>query len=241
MWTVRGESFLFFLRGCCGGRHNLGVEHVTTIPDIPARLVRAPVETATAALGALCPGCRLFGMTKGQFSLVDLMIAILSQTGPADVTLSTWTTGIRDAESADALMDTGIIRSLTLLTDRSFPTRKPQYCARLLEIFGPDAIRCTRTHAKFLVIRNDCWNIVVTSSMNLNRNPRFEQFTLDDSPALCDFLMEHVSEMLEAAPCGFEFTTAQCDAAFVAAMGGGLSDVYALDSLGGSTSASEVI
>ena len=215
--------------------------HMCDVERKAARLVRAPLETAEAALGTLTPGCRIFGMTKGQFSLLDLLRAILAQTGPADVVISTWTAGIRDAENADALMDTGAIRSLTLLTDRSFPTRKPEYCARLLEIFGADAIRCTRTHAKFLIIRNERWNLAVRSSMNLNRNPRFEQFDIDDDPALCDFVMEHVREMLQDAPRGFDFATAECDRAFAAALGGGLSDVYSLDALGGSASVADVM
>ena len=47
--------------------------------------------TAFEAIGPLEPGCEIFGFTKGQFSLMDLITAILSQTGPASVDISTCT------------------------------------------------------------------------------------------------------------------------------------------------------
>lgn len=62
--------------------------------------------------------------------------------------------------------------------------------------------------------------------MNLNRNPRFEQFDLDDDPALCEFLKAHSDEMSELLPPGFGVKTRVVDKAFKDSMGGGLSDVY---------------
>lgn len=188
-----------------------------------------PAETASAALGKLKPGFRVFGMTKGQFSLLDLLRVVVEQTGPADVVISTWTTGIRDTENVRLLMEKGAIRSLRLLTDRSFPSRQPEYCARVVEVFGEDAIRCTRTHAKFFLVGNDRWKVVCRSSMNLNRNPRFEQFDMDDDPELYSFLMQYVDEMEYNTPAGVTLTSKQCESAFRKALGGGLSDIYSLD------------
>lgn len=194
----------------------------------PAVMKLSPVESASSAIGTLSSGFRLFGFTKGQFSLLDLVRAVLSQTGPADVVVSTWTTGIRDAENAEALLDNGIIRSFLLLTDRSFPTRQPQYCQRILEIFGEQSIRVTRTHAKFALIRNERWNVAIRSSMNLNRNPRFEQYDIDDDTGLCDFIMGHVTEIWDLQPSGLSVPTREVDNGFRQALGGGLSEVYDL-------------
>lgn len=202
--------------------------HTKNVTKKPGRIVVCPVETARAAVAGLEPGSRLFGFTKGQFSLLDLIQALLDRCGPCDVVLSTWTFGIRDAESARALLDRGRIRSLRMLTDRSFPTRQPRYAAALLSLFGPNAIRCTRTHAKFAVLQNEGWSLAVRSSMNLNRNPRYEQFDIDDDPDLCAFLLGHVREIEERMPQAFDFSTRQCDAVFAGSLGGGLSEVYSL-------------
>ena len=40
-------------------------------------------ESAQNAVGMLEPGIELYGLTMGQFSLIDLILAVLRQTGPA--------------------------------------------------------------------------------------------------------------------------------------------------------------
>lgn len=200
----------------------------TRLRKTPAKIITAPYQSAEAAIGQLEPGCRILGLTKGQFSLLDLLRACLAQTGPAHVVVSTWTTGIRDADNAKLLLDTGKILSFRLLTDRSFATRQPKYCQAIVRAFGNAAIRCTNTHAKFCLIQNDAWQIAIRSSMNLNRNPRFEQFDLDDDPAVVAFLREHADEMADLMPEGLRPPFAAVDAAFTNALGGGLSDVYQL-------------
>lgn len=187
-------------------------------PLVPARLIREPAGAASEAIGTLVPGCRVVGITKGQFSLLDLLRACLDQTGPADVLVSTWTTGIRDAETAAWLLRSGEIRSLQFLTDRSFPTRQPAYALRLVELFGEDAVVCTKTHAKFALIRNERWDLCIRSSMNLNRNPRFEQFDLDDSAEICDFFAAFADEVRTRMRVGIDITNTEVDRAFDAVM-----------------------
>lgn len=184
----------------------------------------AAFERAIETIGTLEPGARIVGLTKGQFSLLDLIKAVLISTGPAHLTVSTWTAGIRDVDNVGMLIERGDLLSLRLLVDRSFPGRQPKYCQRVLEVFGEDAIRCTRTHAKFALIRNDDWAIVIRSSMNLNRNPRFEQFDLDDDPAMFEFFERHWSEIETEAPAGLGITTRECDRVFAGALGGGLAE-----------------
>jgi len=192
-----------------------------------AKTVASGIASAVEALGPLEPGCRVIGVTKGQFSLLDLIRAVLDQTGPADLTVSTWTVGVRDADNAEFLATMGAIRSLRFLVDRSFVRRQPEYARRLVESFGVKAIRATNTHAKFAMIAAGDWRIVIRSSMNLNRNPRFEQFDLDDDPAIFDFFERHVSEMEELMPPGLKPRAADVWSGYERALGGGVSDELA--------------
>lgn len=178
------------------------------------------LANAATCIGNLSKGCRVIGLTKGQFSLIDIIRAVLDQTGPADVVLSTWSSGIRDIENAAWLLETGVIGSLRMLTDRSFPTRQPKYARTLVERFGSDVIHCTNTHAKFALIRNDGWDVAIRSSMNLNRNPRFEQFDLDESREICDFFAAFVDELEQTHPPGIDFDGSEVHAAFEASLGG---------------------
>lgn len=146
------------------------------------------VATAAEAIGDITPECEIYGLSKGQFSLVDIITHCLATTGPADVVIATWTAAGADLGFAHKLMTDGAIRSCRFVVDFSFQTRQPAYCAALRERFGDDAIRVTKTHAKFVTIRNDRWNLVVRSSMNLNENRRLESFEISDSVELAEYL-----------------------------------------------------
>ncbi len=184
-------------------------------------MTRVPSNvTAAECIGPLERGMRVIGLTKGQFSLLDMVQAVQAQTGPADVTVSTWTIAESDSKRVAEFLAGGAFRSFTLVIDRSFPSRYPQYCAGVLEIFGAEAIRMTRTHAKFALIGNDDWRISVRTSMNLNPNPRCEQFELDDDPEIYRFFEEYVGELMVAVPAGLDVDGGTLHAEFKAIFAG---------------------
>ena len=168
-----------------------------------AALTQSLVFDASGTIGKLEPGCRICGLTGGQFSLLDLLRAVLASTGPAHVTVSTWSTGIRDLEMAAWLLHSDVFLSFRILTDYSLRELNPKVGVRLTDLFDVESIRTTRTHAKFATIRNESWNIVVRSSMNLNRNHRWEQFDIDDDAAMADFFTHFVDDMFRVMPAGF--------------------------------------
>lgn len=168
--------------------------------DVVARFER--VGNANAALEGWGRGRRLVGMTMGQFSMIDLIRAVLERTGPAALRLSTWTIGLRDAHAAAFLLSRGAVTSLQLMIDRSFAVRQPAYCAAVRHLFGDDAIRATYTHAKIALITADGWNVAIRGSMNLNKNPRFENFDIDDDPAVAGMFHRHLDLLSEVMPAG---------------------------------------
>ncbi len=146
-------------------------------------------ETAAAAIDGLQrDGMELFGLTRGQFSLVDLLQAVLERTGPAELSISTWTASHTDVETMQELLSSGRITGCRWLVDQTFVRRVPALAAQIRRQFGDDAIRVTKTHAKFCTIINAEWQVAIRSSMNLNQNPRLESFQLGHDPELCKFL-----------------------------------------------------
>lgn len=154
------------------------------------------IQSATEAVAGLeRDGMELFGLTKGQFSLTDMIEAILDKTGPADLSISTWTAANGDVTRMLELLNSGAIRSCRWLVDLTFMRRCPQLTAEIRAKFGADAIRVTKTHAKFCTITNDDWQIALRSSMNLNQNPRMESFQVGHDPVLCQFLSEVLDDV----------------------------------------------
>ena len=133
-------------------------------------------------------GMELFGLTRGQFSLADLLVATLGKTGPAALSISTWTAAHADVERMMGLLESGQITGCRFLVDQTFVRRVPALAAQIRKLFGDDAIRVTKTHAKFATIVNNEWQVAIRSSMNLNQNPRLESFQLGHDPELCAFL-----------------------------------------------------
>jgi hypothetical protein len=169
-------------------------------PPVKREIRTAKASNADRAIGELSRGMEVFVLTYGQFSLIDAVATLVRKTGPADVYLSTWTAGHEDLTTAANLLDGSEITRLRMVVDRSFVTRQPGYCRRMLSLFGSDCIRTWRGHAKFAVIKNAEWTLAVRTSMNLNTNPRLETIEVSDDPALAAFLTDIVDELFIEQP-----------------------------------------
>lgn len=159
-------------------------------------------DSASMAIGTLEKNTDTFILTYGQFSLIDALMAILLQTGPAHVNISTWTAAHVDLSKSAELMGSADIISLRMIVDRSFQTRQPSYYQHMINLFGAESIRAINTHAKFMTIRNDHWDIVVRTSMNLNGNPRLENMEVSDNKQFADFFQNIVNGVFEEVSVG---------------------------------------
>lgn len=165
-------------------------------PDVrPKRTTRARFSKAGVAAQSIegfGHGMDILGLTYGQFSLIDLIQATLDITGPADVTIATWSSGFYDIEAARNFHDDGRIRTIRFVMDSGRQKKGQAGVTDIAELFGEEAIITIRTHAKFVLIRNEEWDVCITSSMNLNKNIRCEQFEMTDDPARCEMFEDFV-------------------------------------------------
>jgi hypothetical protein len=145
-------------------------------------------QSAQDALAGFTQTVEIFGLSKGQFSLIDLIDATLHYTGPVALSVSTWTAAHTDLTAILDFLQQGRITSTRWLVDFSFARRAPELVHKLRLLFQHDAIRVTKNHAKFCLMGNTDWHVVLRTSMNLNTNPRFEDFTLAHDPGLFAFL-----------------------------------------------------
>ena len=171
----------------------------------PARKTRArfsKVAGARDTIAGFGHGMDVAGLTFGQFSLIDLVQATLEITGPADVVISTWSAGFYDVDAAKRFRDDGLLRSIRFVMDAAAMKTGQASVHDVAGLFGADAIRSTRTHAKFALVRNESWSVVITSSMNLNLNARCEQFEMTDDAERCAMFASFVDALFAELPAG---------------------------------------
>jgi len=135
-------------------------------------------ESAARCIGEIAKGCDVFGLTKGDFSMIDILRHVAAQIGPCRVDVGTWTAAHSDIKQAERLLNDSNVTAMRWLVDRSFPNRQPAYFRSVLDRFGRDSVRLARFHAKFLLMENDAFSVAVRTSMNLNENKRIEFFEI---------------------------------------------------------------
>ena len=150
-----------------------------------AELVNATrYATAAEALQDMGHDVDIEGMSKGRYSLLDLIKATLEHTGPAHLHISTWTAALAEVGELAEMAKRGKLLSIRWLADISLGGRDRGVMQAILMHFGPDSVRVTKNHAKFCVFVNGEWSLLLRSSMNLNMNPRNENYQLLDDPEL---------------------------------------------------------
>ena len=160
------------------------------------------VQTAAAAIAGLDHHHEIIGFTNGQFSLLDLLAAVFALTGPAHLSIPPWTAAPHEIQSIGAMLQRGDITGSRWLIDFSMSRRDPAATSQLRDTVGRDAVRVCKNHSKFAIFQNADWKVVLRSSMNLNMNPRFEDFQIAHDPELAGFLNTILDEIWAKQPKG---------------------------------------
>ena len=184
----------------------------------------APHANAYRAIGTIEPGFRMELVNRGQFSLIDVIRVLIEQTGPAYLTVSTWTIGRAEVAAIAWLLDSGYLLDLrVLMMNRAFKTMHRQWSRdggkddhyRALErTFGTERIIQCKSHAKFVLIVNDEWSIAIRTSANFNRNIRLEQFSIDDDASMTAFYAGIVKSWAGTVAPGFAPSASDIDRPF---------------------------
>jgi hypothetical protein len=153
-------------------------------------------ENAETAIERLTKTNELYGFTKGQFSVLDIIRACLKRTGPARFSISTWTAAKKEIVDLEGMHAAGsMLPKPRWLVDYTFARRDKSALHHIRNVFGADSVRVANTHSKFCLFQNSEWQLVLRSSMNLNMNPRFEDFTLAHDPEVAAFLTGILDEI----------------------------------------------
>lgn len=138
------------------------------------------------ALGAVTPGTDKHFYSSGAFNLIQLVLYILKQTGPAHLFLSTYSISNESLATLVKYRDRGDILSVRFLIDNRVRTISPKPFDFLVTSF-PDAYRCCALHAKVALVWNDIWHVSVVGSQNATHNPKLERGIIHTGRAIFEF------------------------------------------------------
>jgi len=193
------------MKELCGEVRSLSLSDISSKPIVYRGKIKTDLKhemkllsrekTAKDFLGQIAPEFYVTGFTMGQFSLIDILKAVIEQIGTVSVTMSTWTVAKADCSELLAMLRNGSFKRFRLLIDSTFQKRQPSITAEIRRQFGTQSIVITRNHAKLLLIKNDIYSIYGETSMNLNFNPRMETISLRDDKDLFNFF-NHAMDLI---------------------------------------------
>lgn len=163
-----------------------------------ARRTRA-VESFKSAADCLGPceaGMSLFAITRGQWSMIDAVLHVLDCAGPSAVSLWTWTVAEYEVEVLTRLRIDQRITAGRLVIDYGARNKNANIIRDWQTSYGPKSVRYVVNHAKIALIHSaGGLKFLLRGSMNLNVNPRFENFDITEGGPEFD-LMQTIEDEL---------------------------------------------
>lgn len=169
-------------------------------------------QNAAECLGPVGKGASIFAITRGQWSMIDAILHTLwCCPGPCHISVWTWSIADYEVECLTRLMQDSRLLSARLVIDigglqqGGSRAKKADIGGAIVDqwhrTFGPDSVVHASNHAKIATIEEPVSGLkfCLRGSMNLNFNPRFEQFDLTEG-GNDFFLVRQIEESLPVLP-----------------------------------------
>lgn len=147
-------------------------------------------------LGRLGAGSSIFAITRGQWSMIDAILHTIDCCPePVHISLWTWTIAAYEVDVVTRLRLDGRIAAATLVIDAGARNKNADIIRDWQSTFGPSSVRYVVNHSKIARIGSGDLKFLLRGSMNLNANPRFEQFDLTEGGPEYDLVERIESEL----------------------------------------------
>lgn len=150
-----------------------------------------------SGLGALMAGSDKHFYSRGAFNLIQLVLYLLKQTGPAHVFISSYSIAEDSLATLNRYRDQGDILSVRFLIDNRVRTISPKPFDYLVTAF-PECYRCCALHAKVALIYNDRIRLSVVGSQNATHNPKLERGIVHASDEVFNFDLKVLTDEFNA-------------------------------------------
>lgn len=146
-------------------------------------------KSAADAIGPISEGMSIFTITRGQWSMIDAILHCLDSVSErARLTLWTWTVAEYEIQCLTRLMADSRLTGGRLVIDHGARNKNASLIADWKRLFGSDSVRYCLNHSKIATLETGRFKLLLRGSMNLNFNPRFEQFDLSEGGPAFDLV-----------------------------------------------------
>lgn len=150
-----------------------------------------------SGLGVLMAGSDKHFYSRGAFNLIQLVLYLLKQTGPAHVFISSYSIAEDSLATLNRYREQGDILSVRFLIDNRVRTISPKPFDYLVTAF-PGCYRCCALHAKVALIYNDRIHLSVVGSQNATHNPKLERGIVHASDEVFNFDLKVLTDEFNA-------------------------------------------
>ena len=166
-------------------------------PRTRAINARESFASVAECLGPVGKDASIFAVTRGQWSMIDAILHVIDCCkGQVTVSLWTWTVAEYEVSVLTRLRGDKRIKDATLIIDHGARNKNAKVIADWKAVYGPSSVRYVINHAKIATVEDDSGlRFLLRGSMNLNFNPRFEQFDLTEGGADFDLVREIEQEL----------------------------------------------
>jgi len=153
---------------------------------------------ASECIGPCEKGMSLFAVTRGQWSMIDAVLHVLDCVGVSKVSLWTWTVAEYEVQVLTRLRIDKRISGGRLIIDHGARNKNAGIIAEWKQTFGNDSVRYVVNHSKIATVESESGlKFLLRGSMNLNFNPRFEQFDISEGGPAFDLVKEIENELTD--------------------------------------------
>jgi hypothetical protein len=150
----------------------------------PAEFVSDMDKSLTTAIGLLNPNVNTHYYSFGNFNLVRLIMYIIKQTGPVNLSMTSYSFSSKSIQQLQNHIENEKIISFKLILDNRVRSISPKPFQIIASCFN---YRCTSVHAKIALLWNDNWKLSIVTSQNATDNPKMERGIIFADPAVFDF------------------------------------------------------
>lgn len=139
-------------------------------------------------------GTPLQAYLDNRIQLFDIIEKILSETGPAEIYISTFSTSEEFLRRIYKLRQKGLITRATMLTDLKASRKTINLYTFISNVF--DDVFLAENHSKVILIRNSKWMVSICTSQNQTRGNRTESGMITTDPRIFLDLQSRFSEIV---------------------------------------------